>query len=326
VTASRWTGVSAIVVRELRGRMRGRKAFIFLTFYLAVLAGLLYISLRGLGTDERFFGALESANIGRGLFIGILAIETLVVAALAPAYTAGTISQERERQTYDLLVATPITSVSIALGKLVSGLAYLLVLVLASIPIAAIGFFFGGVEPASFVAPYVVLIAGAIGLGAVGIFFSALLKRTQAASIATYLCLVIGTIGAIFITDLWRAVTDDGDARPPEVAYYFNPYFAQADAFCHVTEDFSICNSVPAGFRDEGVAPQLGGNANAVLIDIPQHGASNGLWMRASLFWLGMAGVMLLGAARFISPTHRWRPGDVVRALRGTRRSQGVEP
>ena len=45
-------------------------------------------------------------------------LETLQVVFLAPALTAGAISLEREKQTLDLLVVTPISSLAIVIGKL----------------------------------------------------------------------------------------------------------------------------------------------------------------------------------------------------------------
>ena len=49
-------------------------------------------------------------------------LETLLVAFLAPASTAGAISLEREKQTLELLAATPISSLAIVIGKLLSAL------------------------------------------------------------------------------------------------------------------------------------------------------------------------------------------------------------
>ena len=64
---------------------------------------------------------------------------------LAPAFTSGAISLEREKQTLDMLAATPISSLAIVVGKLFSALAYVFLLIAASIPLTAIVFVFGGV-------------------------------------------------------------------------------------------------------------------------------------------------------------------------------------
>ena len=57
--------------------------------------------------------AYASAPIGQGMFAALLFLETLLVVFLAPAATAGAISLEREKQTLDMLVATPISSLAI---------------------------------------------------------------------------------------------------------------------------------------------------------------------------------------------------------------------
>ena len=76
-----------------------------------------------------------SAEIGRALFVAMLILLTLIVLVLAPASTAGAISLEREKQTLDLLITTPISSLAIVLGKLLSALSWILLLLLASIPV-----------------------------------------------------------------------------------------------------------------------------------------------------------------------------------------------
>jgi ABC-type transport system involved in multi-copper enzyme maturation permease subunit len=68
----------------------------------------------------QFNPTFQSASIGRGIFTALMFLQTLMVLVLAPASTAGTISSEREKQTLDLLAVTPISSVAIVVGKLLS--------------------------------------------------------------------------------------------------------------------------------------------------------------------------------------------------------------
>ena len=46
-----------------------------------------------------------------------------------------------------MLAATPITSLAIVIGKLLSALIYVWLLIAASIPLTAVVFVFGGVAP-----------------------------------------------------------------------------------------------------------------------------------------------------------------------------------
>src|SRR4051812_32404439 len=133
------TGMAAVGVKELRGRMRGKRAFVILTIYLLLVAGFAWmiesISERSFASGFGGSSFSASAEIGRQLFIAITFLLTLITLILAPASTAGAISLEREKQTLDLLVTTPISSLAIVLGKLVSALSWILLLLLASIPV-----------------------------------------------------------------------------------------------------------------------------------------------------------------------------------------------
>ena len=113
--------MAAVGVKELRGRMRGKRSFVILTINLLLIAGFAWmiesISERNLsGGFGSAFGA--SSEIGRQLFTAIMFLLTLITLILAPASTAGAISLEREKQTLDLLTTTPISSLAIILGKL----------------------------------------------------------------------------------------------------------------------------------------------------------------------------------------------------------------
>ena len=88
-------GISAIIVKELRGRMRGRRAFIVLTLHVLLLAVFAWmfeqlneqtiIQMSSYGGQATF----ASASVGRGVFVGLMLFQTLMVAVLAPAATAG---------------------------------------------------------------------------------------------------------------------------------------------------------------------------------------------------------------------------------------------
>ena len=283
-------GISAIGAKELRGRMRGRRAFVALTFYLALLAGFSWMleALQASAFQNSGFGGAnyQSAQIGTGIFAGLLILQTLLILILAPAFTTGAISQEREKQTLDLLVTTPISSLSIVLGKLFSALAWAFLLVIASIPLTAIVFVFGGVGPEDLIRGYVVLLVEVLGLGCVGLFFSALLKRTLAATIATYAVVLAMTVGASFVyvflsaTGGVRTVAmPDGSTveqakLAPEGLLWFNPFVADLDVLCPTgTGTGGTCTIIAAimGQPSAGVTNRFvgGGNGGVIAPAVP---------------------------------------------------------
>lgn len=240
------SGITAIIVKELRGRMRGRRAFIILTLYVLLLAAFSWMSQQihqaQIGSQSSYGGqaTYASAAIGRAIFADLLMLQTLMIAVLAPAATAGAISSEREHQTLELLAVTPISSFAIVLGKLLSALAWVFVLVLASIPVTALVFVFGGVAPDDVLRGYAVLVATVIGLGSIGIFFSALTRRTGASTGLTFVVVIALVLGSQYLYDFLGTTGDTGSnglrKQPPELILYLNPFVAQADVACG-TED-----------------------------------------------------------------------------------------
>jgi ABC-2 type transport system permease protein len=240
-----------VVIKELRGRMRGMRAFVVLTVYLTLMSGfvtLLYVLNASWLSNP---GSSAGANIGRLLFAGIVGTELFLVTFIAPTFTAGAISGERERQTYDLLRTTLLPARSLVLGKLVSALSYVFLLLLAAIPLQSIAFLFGGVTEAEVLLSFVILLVTAITLGSVGIYFSSYMQRTLSASIMTYGVALFATLGlplivfiiATLMSPLIGAISNSSQAVQTVLVYGLgilictNPL---ATAF--VTEQYLITN------------------------------------------------------------------------------------
>ena len=245
-------GIAAIGVKELRGRMRGRRAFIIVTIYLLLLGGfaLMVEKIIEANYTSGFGGssAFASAAIGQGIFAALLFLMTLQVVFLASSATSGAISLEREKQTLELLITTPITSLAIVVGKLLSALIYVLLLIAASVPLMAVVFVYGGVGPEDVLRGYIVLLATALGLGSFGLLCSSLVKRTTAATAITIFGVLAITVGTVFILIFWTAMgsfDDQGNRRAgplgirsPVILGYLNPFIAQADVMCGTEASF----------------------------------------------------------------------------------------
>lgn len=350
------SGVTAIIVKELRGRMRGRRAFIILTLYVLLLAvfGWMLQQITEAETASSGSYGLEatyaSATVGRGIFVGLLLAQTLMVAVLAPAATASAISGEREHQTLDLLAVTPISSLAIVMGKLLSALAWVFVLVVASIPVTALVFVFGGVGPDDVVRGYAVLFATVIGLGSVGLFFSAITRRTGASTGLTFVATIALTIGSYYVFGFMSSTAEFGSnglrKAAPESILYLNPFVAQVDVACG-TEDGGFgeaCTFMAAIFSNDQFlrgnvdpgfkifVPQDGLERNVRVIEIggadADEAAGIGLladsfrdrfWPKTVISFLLLATILTIASIQFVTPTRRWRPslpGPVRRRIR----------
>ncbi len=149
--------------------MRGRRAFVILTFYLLLMCAFVAILYAGfaLGGNNR---STETAVAGKTIFTAILSIQAFLAVFLSPAFTAASITGEKERQTYDLLRTTLLSARALVTGKLISALSYILLLILAAIPMESIAFFLGGVSFVELFVSQLLMIVSAITFGLLGLF------------------------------------------------------------------------------------------------------------------------------------------------------------
>ena len=100
-------GVNPIIIKELRSRMRGPRAFITLTVILLLIGGLMYAMMQIILSTSRYTNIL-SPVVGQSMFAALAYLELFMICAITPAVTSGAISSEKEKQTYEMLMATQI--------------------------------------------------------------------------------------------------------------------------------------------------------------------------------------------------------------------------
>lgn len=290
-------GANPIIVKEVRSRMRGARAFVVLTAMLLLLAGVSYLLYRLVLATWGYGSYPLSPQIGQVLFVGLALLELLAICFITPAVTAGAISSEQEKLTYEMLLTTPLRPASILSGKLISALAYVFVLIFAAVPMASLVFLFGGVSPRDMVKALAILIALAVTLGVVSIFFSAWLRRTTRAMVASYLFVLLLLLGPTF---LYIFVGVLRQAQPPAWILIPNP----------VSALFSALMPAQVGGGPMEIVWGIGSLLSGTLGD---PGAWSGLLRPVYHYTLVLYGTLALGlyllAARLVQPVRRWHVG-----------------
>ena len=113
--------------------------------------------------------------------------------------TAASISGERERQTLELMLTTQMTASQVVIGKLMSALSTLLLLIVSSFPAVAMVFVYGGITWQDILSLLMCYITVAFFAGSLGICFSALFKRSTISTVVTYGVLIAVVAGTYFI-------------------------------------------------------------------------------------------------------------------------------
>ena len=195
-----------VTLKELRGRMRGRRAFVVLTVYLAFMAALItlvYLAFAAISTSP---GGPSSRQAGKAVFGAVLAVQLFLVIFIGPAFTSGAISGEKERKTYDLLRTTLLSARSLVSGKLLSALGYVFLLLIVSIPLMSIAFLLGGVSPIELVVSQLLIAVSAIAYALIGLLYSTMMRTTLAATVSTYATALLLTAGGPIIAFLFAAI------------------------------------------------------------------------------------------------------------------------
>ncbi len=186
-----------VILKELRGRMRGRRAFIFLTIYLLVVSlfiGSIYAVLAAQSSLTQWDPSFRQ-TMGKVIFSSVVLFEFVMIAFIGPALTAGAITSERERQTYDLLRTTLLSAPALIFGKLGAACMYLFLLVLTALPIEALAFLLGGVGLEEIMISSLMLITNIVFFCALGIFCSSFSKRTLTATVTSYSLILLSLLG-----------------------------------------------------------------------------------------------------------------------------------
>ncbi len=180
----------ALLTKELRLRLRRERTIWVIIIYLLVMSslGFLYI------TRTNSYNAYSLSSLGTGLYTLLAFLQLSLILFITPAFTTTSINGEKERQTFDLLLCSRLSSFTLITGKLVAGLTNAFLLIAASVPLFSLVFFFGGVGPDQVLNAALVFIVTAIVVGAFGLFCSTLLKRPPVSTAVTYMLCVVWTL------------------------------------------------------------------------------------------------------------------------------------
>src|SRR5215203_1266556 len=189
-----------ILLRVVEAGGKRKRDLLIRCIYLGGLLGVVIFLLL------QSAGSLASADLAElskqsaSIFYGMSYLQLFLVTLLAPVFTAGAITQEKDSQTYDILLSTPLTNAQIVLGSLLSRLFFVLALLISGIPIFSITQIFGGVSIASIVKSFGIAAATAFVTGALAMAIAVFKVGTRRTIFSFYLFVVIYLVG-LFLLD-----------------------------------------------------------------------------------------------------------------------------
>jgi ABC-type transport system involved in multi-copper enzyme maturation permease subunit len=198
-----------------------------------VLGLIVFAAERVTSRDQGFGGnPFILAGIGRAVYHWLLFFMLMLVCFLVPAFTGGAVAAERERRTLPLLQVTMLSPRQIVLGKFTSSMAFLMLLIVGTLPLVSVAFVLGGVTPIDVLRGYGMVVLTGFTFGMIGLGLSANLRRPLAAIVLSYALMATLTLGTFIMYGLIRASQGIGVERDHEPAYtlVLNPFVGTASA------------------------------------------------------------------------------------------------
>src|SRR4051794_3037046 len=195
-----------VLERELLTNLRMTRAFALLFLYLGLLALVVLLAW----PQEQHLDLTSNPEASRRLVNLVFLGQYLLAALMAPSFAAGTITGEKERKTYEMLLASPLRPAAIVLGKLLASLAHLAILIFSSLPIVMLCLPLGGVSIYEVLAAYLALVLSIITFGMISVACSSFFQRTAASLVVSYLLILpLAMIGIL----TWNGLSGVGSFR-----------------------------------------------------------------------------------------------------------------
>src|SRR5271156_234962 len=194
-----------VLMRELLVTLRSPRSFVLQLLYVCALGSLVYFYWPA-GEE----GARQvSPGVARALFDIFFLGQFFLVALMAPTFAAGSITGEKERKTYELLLASPLQPSTILVGKLLSSLSYLVILIVSSLPLMILCYLLGGLLLSEITRSYLVLILAAGTFGLLSVACSSYFRRPSSALVVSYLVILPLAVLCVVLTGTDNVVARD---------------------------------------------------------------------------------------------------------------------
>ncbi|WP_294390102.1 ABC transporter permease subunit [uncultured Clostridium sp.] len=190
--------VNPVLRNESKISVRSIKFTLMIFAYIAVLsvAVMIYYS----SVNEAIFSNglyLESSK----LFYVVMALgQAILLLFIVPALSSTAICSEREKQTLDILLSSKLTPFQIIIGKVSASSLRVIILIISTMPLYAIGSLTGVIKISNILELIVFFIVNTIFVSSIGVFISTCAKTSKVSTTLSYALVLFIYIGIIVIT------------------------------------------------------------------------------------------------------------------------------
>lgn len=191
--------IGPVFTRELVTAPRRPRLFIYRTVYAAALLLLMCTAWLVLAGTQVIRNVSDMARFGGILFQMLAPIQLALAVFFSAMMSASAVAQEKDRQTLILLLMTRLTNSELVLGRLLSSLLNIFVMLLAGLPVFMFAMLFGGIAPGQVISVFAVTLATALAAGSLGSIIALYREKT-------FQTLALTALTLVFWIGAWEAI------------------------------------------------------------------------------------------------------------------------
>lgn len=172
---------------------RVRHLWARVAYLLALVAVFLWFGGLMMGGAERSLS--ELAKQASQTYTAVSVVQLVLMSFVAPIFCAGAITQEKDANTFHILLTTPLSNAQIVLGSLCSRLFFVWALLLSGLPIFCITMLYGGVTTREIFESFGLAACTGLLTGSVAIMISFLRVGTRRTIFAFFAGIAVYLLG-----------------------------------------------------------------------------------------------------------------------------------
>src|SRR5438093_512549 len=223
--------MNPMIRKELRQRMRERRAWLLPSLYLLALGATVAVTYYFKTGNPLSFGQWsepQGAEVGSSVFTTVAYTQMALLLLLAPVFSAGALTIEKEQRTLAALLTSLLTPAKIWWGKFVASLLFLALILVSALPVLSLASALGGVGLQELLVASGITLVILASLCAVGLYCSSYFRRSVHATAVTYAVVIALTVVTlvlfIMLESHWFAHAPPG-ARQEPPGYLSAPLF-----------------------------------------------------------------------------------------------------
>lgn len=295
--------MNPLVKKNIKVQARSMRISWGLFAYEAVLTAvflvaMLIIKQQNMWSDSNIYSSIV------GLYPILAVTQILLIGLVVPMITGAAISGEKERQTFDIMMTTSMSSFSIVWGKVLTAVIQVMFYVVAGMPVMALTFVIGGLSPLYLLWFCLIAVLAAFFGGSIGVYCSSVCKKQVTAALLSYgfyALFILVTAAPLWFVEIFydAAVISEGMVTFTGLILLLNPAYYMMEFFFWV---------------------MTGESAAAELLFQGNHSAAvtHYLWMAGStLLLIAVSFFFLHRAAAGITPVSRRKAKKLAQKNRG---------